>query len=205
MSTKISVLPDPKLPVNKTQMEAKAKLLDRLQADISKVTAEVDRLRSSQKTLKQVSKKLSDEDKDLHKELIEEAKELETSIKDILKTINPPTDIQGFSRDPAILQYAFQGTQRLLQSTLFPSTSAQEAIATALPVPCSNPTLHPSGCAPVRRSCTRRAAPSSMRTACSCSQVPTRWCADVCWRAQCVHLPSPSASWVQPLQTALSL
>lgn len=124
-SVQVQVVPDPRLPVNKSDMQTKAKLLDRLSADIAKVTTQVDRLEEHKKTLSRVSKKLKDADKETHKSLIETSGKLEGRIDELLKRIIAPKNIQGFSRDPQILQYAFQGAMRLLQSSLFPSTTAQ--------------------------------------------------------------------------------
>jgi len=121
----INVKPDPKLPMTQKDFEEKAELLDRHLGNIAFVTAEVDHLRAAEKSLDQVSAKLQEVDNDAHEILYEEAQELKKKIKAILKGILPPQDIQGFSRDPQILEYGMLGIIRNLQSTLFPSTPAQ--------------------------------------------------------------------------------
>ncbi|MEL6253497.1 MAG: hypothetical protein AAFR87_15930 [Bacteroidota bacterium] len=121
----VVVKPDPKLTMSQDDFTEKAELLDRHLGNIAYVTAEVDHLRAAEKSLDQVSTKLKEVDNDAHEILYEEAQELKQKIKGILKVILPPKDIQGFSRDPNILEYGMLGVIRNLQSTLFRSTPAQ--------------------------------------------------------------------------------
>ena len=124
-STDVEVKTDPKLPVSKEEMTAKAKLIDHFGKTINALTQRMDQLREAKSAVENLNKLLKEQG-DKHKTLMEDGKALLKQMKELEGLITSTEEVQGISRDPNLLASKLSGASRSLQDILFPLTKVQE-------------------------------------------------------------------------------
>lgn len=130
-STTVEVKVDPNIQMTVSQMIEKAALIDRLSALIATTTAKVDRLNESKETIELILTKLKDREKnETNTKLKQLCDSTKTKINNLIKEINPPEDIQGFSDDPRLVSERLSMARRYLQDTTFPVSQTQQNILT---------------------------------------------------------------------------
>lgn len=120
----LKVIADPKIPMTQAQLVAKAAMIDRHEKNIEKMTQKTDQLRAAIENIDWLNQHL--EEKEKFKAIIEQGKTLKAKIKDIMALINPPSDVQGLSRNPALISTKIYTANRLLQTTIFPPSDNQD-------------------------------------------------------------------------------
>lgn len=124
---KVSVIPDPKIPMSIEQMQEKAAAIDRFEGMVEKLTHEVDNLRSYQKSIALIKERISEmEENEALKNLQSFSDSTHKAIKTIMDKINTPEEIQGIYRNPEILSVELSAMRRALQNTWFEYTPSQE-------------------------------------------------------------------------------
>jgi len=112
-----------------SDMMAKAQLIDRHYELTVKATKGTDKLRKAAEAVALFKKQIKErEQQEWMNPLKEQADSISKSIELILNKINPPKDMQGFSRNPALVDTQLNTARRLLQNTLFPATKTQETL-----------------------------------------------------------------------------
>ncbi len=127
-STTVNVVANPAIPMTIEEMRAKAALIDRHYGNVRSVTSRIDRLREAMETANFVGKQMKENDKEKYKDLIANTDSVKNQIKDLIAKVNPPENLQGFTRYPERIITDLQNSARMLQDTWFPATDTQRAV-----------------------------------------------------------------------------
>ena len=128
-STDVRVHMDPRIDVNRADLQARYQLVDRLMANIEVATEAADRLRAAQKTIGQVNDQLDALPDSTAQNLREQGSDMRDSIETLMADIRGQEDVQGIRRDPSVVTAKIFTASRYLQSsTDAPSQSERRAL-----------------------------------------------------------------------------
>ncbi|MEQ8425045.1 MAG: hypothetical protein RIA63_10070, partial [Cyclobacteriaceae bacterium] len=128
-STMVEVKLDPKIQMSVSELNEKAELIDNFSSLASGITAKVEQLNESKETVDLILSKLKEQVKnETNNRLKQEADSTKSKINKLIARINPPDDIQGFSRNPELVEEQLSNARRYLQDVLYPVNETQKRV-----------------------------------------------------------------------------
>ncbi len=122
----INVISDPRVAINKRNIERLQPIYDRQMKIISSVTKAMDQIREAKSIISSVNKMLDVKSNDTHKTLQKEGKAIADSLKLLEELIVNQRGLQGIVRSPDILSAKIRAINRYLSSNLTGPNSSHE-------------------------------------------------------------------------------
>ncbi|MFQ5569366.1 MAG: hypothetical protein ACE5G0_06805 [Rhodothermales bacterium] len=106
-STTVTVLPDPRKPVSREAMLAKAAFVERASKDMEIARQATQRLNTARETVDMVTERLRGQRGEAARDLRQQAGEMQTAIDDLVKLFSGDRNVQGIRRDPNVINSGF--------------------------------------------------------------------------------------------------
>ena len=131
-STTVNVMFDPRMEVNRADLEARMAMYKRWETHAKVANDATTRLRKARETIGTVNKQLGDRDDEPAKALKKQGREVQKTIGALTERFSGKQDIQGFTRDPATVMSRLFTARSYIQSGLnAPDPSADIALGQA--------------------------------------------------------------------------
>ena len=128
--TSIKVLHDPRMEMNKENMQARADMQDAMMAPIAQATAAMDRLRDAQKSLKRMNGLLAaNEGEEGVEELQKQARAAKDSLKKLMFRFVSDDSKQGIYRDPNVVTADLWQMRAYFSISSQPTNTTQDFVA----------------------------------------------------------------------------
>jgi photosystem II stability/assembly factor-like uncharacterized protein len=115
-SSDVRVRMDPRIPIDRADLQARQELMDRFMNLVEDATAAADRLRDARETIGLVNDQLTDRSDSTAQDLREQGQALRDSIEAVMEGLIGRDDVQGIRRDPSIVTAHLFTVSRYLQS-----------------------------------------------------------------------------------------
>jgi hypothetical protein len=115
-STDVRVRMDPRIPIDRSALQARQDMMDRFMGLVEDATAAADRLRDAEETIGVVESHLTDHHGPRADSLRAQSTTMRDSITALMEGFTGRDDVQGIRRDPSIVTAHLYTVSRYLQS-----------------------------------------------------------------------------------------